>query len=444
MTTSSHDDSSAESADELALRALQKCWPGIQPEATEYTDILDGLKAMREHLGARKFELYYNLRPPTDLAEEWMRDCYQGRITEEEFRDRLKRDAERPIDLRMLTTFHEAYEANAHHYSAILQAAVVRPSEDNSHLRAQRMHQIDVHMSQLGAKLPLWRENWETVFDFLDDVRLSSNLGLEKLGEFEATSAHWLAELLFMRIAEAWRSCVEIAHRSQHDCRYLYAVDAIDLFRDQWHATFPPPQNLSERLRREFKLARRALVSMAEPSTPTSTEASSGSDRPDLAGGAPDNESREMVLIGELTTIVGNAGHIFRRLDTSDWGIDGEIEFKDDAGLPTGRRVYVQLKSGDSYLTRRKSDGNEIFRVRKQRHLQYWLGHAYPVFLVIRQSTGLIRWMDIRQYALRHGSGNLQVVFRGDTVDSQAVKNLARAVTETQPRPDDTRSEPQL
>lgn len=41
----------------------------------------------------------------------------------------------------------------------------------------------------------------------------------------------------------------------------------------------------------------------------------------------------------------------------SDHGIDGEIEFKDDRGRASGKRLYVQLKSGDSYLKKRRSDG---------------------------------------------------------------------------------------
>jgi hypothetical protein len=85
-------------------------------------------------------------------------------------------------------------------------------------------------------------------------------MGLAALGGVEATSAHWLAQLLFKRMTEGWRSCADIARRSRRDRRYLYEACAIDLFRVQWLANLPPPQNLSERLRQEFKLAKRALA----------------------------------------------------------------------------------------------------------------------------------------------------------------------------------------
>ena len=53
---------------------------------------------------------------------------------------------------------------------------------------------------------------------------------------------------------------------------------------------------------------------------------------------------------GMRYAIAGEAGQIFRMTPNSDWGIDGEIEFKDYDGNASGKRIYLQLKSGDSYL----------------------------------------------------------------------------------------------
>jgi GTPase SAR1 family protein len=75
---------------------------------------------------------------------------------------------------------------------------------------------------------------------------------------------------------------------------------------------------------------------------------------------AIDNESRELILLGHAFAIAGEAGQIFRPTPNSDWGIDGEIEFKNNQGEASGQRVYFQLKSGDSYLEPRK-DGREVF-----------------------------------------------------------------------------------
>jgi hypothetical protein len=126
-----------------------------------------------------------------------------------------------------------------------------------------------------------------------------------------------------------------------------------------------------------------------------------------------------------MYTVVAQAGHIFRMVANSDWGIDGEIEFKDAAGQASGKRLYVQLKSGDSYLTRRKGDNQEIFAVKNDRHLEYWVQHAYPVMLVIRQSSGHIRWMDVSAYLKSHGRNNRQIVFQGEPLTVDSIQRLA-------------------
>jgi HEAT repeat protein len=137
-----------------------------------------------------------------------------------------------------------------------------------------------------------------------------------------------------------------------------------------------------------------------------------------------DNESREGVLVGEITKITFGAGHIFRPTPNSDWGIDGEIEFKDEHGEASGQRVYLQLKSGDSYLRTRKADGKEIFTIKNPRHAKYWPSHAYPVLLMIRNSTGQIRWMNVSEYLRRHGVSTRQIEFQGEPFTAESVKQM--------------------
>ena len=110
-----------------------------------------------------------------------------------------------------------------------------------------------------------------------------------------------------------------------------------------------------------------------------------------------DNESKERVLVGDVTSAVALAGQIGREKSVSDHGIDMEVEFKDDLREATGQMIYLQLKSGDSYL-RTTADGREIFIIKKQRHAAYWMKQNCPVFLVVRSSSGEIRWMEIREY----------------------------------------------
>ncbi len=139
-----------------------------------------------------------------------------------------------------------------------------------------------------------------------------------------------------------------------------------------------------------------------------------------------DSESKERVLVGEVISTVSLAGQISRELTVSDHGIDMEIEFKSDAGKATGQKLYLQLKSGDSYLQKRKSDGAEIFKIDKVRHADYWREQVFPVLLVIRTSDGKVRWMEIREYLKRASDDGRkpvkQIVFEGQRLDVMSVR----------------------
>lgn len=145
-----------------------------------------------------------------------------------------------------------------------------------------------------------------------------------------------------------------------------------------------------------------------------------------------DNESRDLILVGHAFSITGEAGQIYRGYTNSDHGIDGEIEFKDDKGRATGKRLYLQLKSGDSYLTTRQRDGAEVFQIKKDRWATYWQQQAYPVLLVIRNSKGEIRWMDVSEYLRRASDGGKravkQIVFEGERLDVMSVRRWRERV----------------
>lgn len=143
-----------------------------------------------------------------------------------------------------------------------------------------------------------------------------------------------------------------------------------------------------------------------------------------------DNESLELILIGHAFSTVGEAGHIFRPIPNSDWGIDGEIEFKNAKGEASGRRLYLQLKSGDSYLRHRKRDGAEIFEIKNPRHAEYWQAHKYPVMLVVRGSDERIRWMNVTDYLKREGKATKRIIFDGETFNAVSIYNKWRQVEE--------------
>ncbi len=148
------------------------------------------------------------------------------------------------------------------------------------------------------------------------------------------------------------------------------------------------------------------------------------------------NESKERALVGEVISTVALSGQICREFNVSDKGIDMEIEFNDDSNEATGEKLYLQLKSGDSYLRERKSDGSEVFAIRDERHLRYWMAQKFPVLLVIRNSEGEVRWMEVRDW-LKNASDNgkkpvKQIVFSGERFDVMSVRRWRdRVLAET-------------
>ncbi|NOS88380.1 MAG: DUF4365 domain-containing protein, partial [Methylococcaceae bacterium] len=140
-----------------------------------------------------------------------------------------------------------------------------------------------------------------------------------------------------------------------------------------------------------------------------------------------DTQALEQILIGHMMAIAGEANQIFRPMMMFDYGIDGEVEFKDNDGKASGKKIYIQLKSGNSYLRTRKADGNEIFDVKNERHLAYWVNQPVDVYLVIRQQDersgeATIRWMNLTRYLKeREDKTSRQIVFAGEKLDAPAV-----------------------
>lgn len=124
---------------------------------------------------------------------------------------------------------------------------------------------------------------------------------------------------------------------------------------------------------------------------------------------------------------------------TEDEGIDMELEFTNDEGKGTGKRLYLQLKSGNSHLKKRK-DGSEIFGIEEQRWVEYWLQQPHPVMLVIgtfseedARAVGKeklefadVRWMEITSVLKRESQNGTkpvkQIEFKGERLDLSSVR----------------------
>ena len=95
-------------------------------------------------------------------------------------------------------------------------------------------------------------------------------------------------------------------------------------------------------------------------------------------------------------------GLVFRSQDTSDFGVDAQVEIKRE-GRPTGRLVGLQIKTGRSWFYEPYENG-WIFRPKK-RHISYWLNHSLPIYvLLVDLDTRAIYWQEITERTLQTGA----------------------------------------
>jgi WD40 repeat protein len=140
-----------------------------------------------------------------------------------------------------------------------------------------------------------------------------------------------------------------------------------------------------------------------------------------------DIQSLEQILTGHVQAITDEANQLFRSLTHIECGIDGEVEFKDNDGRASGKRIYVQLKSGNYYKHWRTSDGREVFEVKNEEHLEYWQSQPVDIYLLMRQTDEKTReqsilWMNVTRYLRnRKEKESRQIVFEGEPLTMEAV-----------------------
>ncbi|HKP03422.1 MAG TPA: TIR domain-containing protein [Chthoniobacterales bacterium] len=123
-----------------------------------------------------------------------------------------------------------------------------------------------------------------------------------------------------------------------------------------------------------------------------------------------------------------------------DDGIDIMLEFTNEDGNGVGKGLCLQLKAGNSFLKQRKTDGAEMFPIKKQRWVKTWMSQPYPVMLVIgtfseedERAVGKgkvefadVRWMEITSVLKRESKNGTravkQIEFKGERLDLSSVR----------------------
>lgn len=262
----------------VAQGVLSRLMPSLGRDTPEYRDKRQALARFRAEVGKDRFDLQYGLRPPRSAVERAEIDFFQGRVTQAQFREVLKADAERPIDAAMLDVFCDAYAERLLAYSRMLQTVVAIATDQREPDASRRREaEVDRPVEAMKAKLPLWKEQVATVFTFLAELQAERKGEPVRCGDRSAESAHMLASVVMDQVAEGWRSCREIAGRSRTDPSYLYAASASYLFHKAHLPGLPKPNDLMSLMVLDRARARKAVQRLPRPErTGPSIPASTG------------------------------------------------------------------------------------------------------------------------------------------------------------------------
>lgn len=133
-------------------------------------------------------------------------------------------------------------------------------------------------------------------------------------------------------------------------------------------------------------------------------------------------DNTERTGVNRVEEIFLDFGWIPRRILESDVGIDMEVEIVED-GIPNGKLIAIQIKTGKSYFRRTKS-GNVAFYPDPV-HLDYWLKHCLPVLLVIDDpEENITLWQEVAPSRIIKSS-------KGNKIVIPAHQHLAIAEKET-------------
>jgi WD40 repeat protein/RNase P subunit RPR2 len=137
-----------------------------------------------------------------------------------------------------------------------------------------------------------------------------------------------------------------------------------------------------------------------------------------------DTQALEQIYRGHMMAIAGEANQMFRAIPIENYGINGELEFRDNDGQPSGKRIYLHFIGGNSHL-RPQSETRDVFHVSNERYLDHWMNLPIDVYLVLRrgdETTGqsVIEWMNVSCYLKNRTEKRiLKIAFAGEKLDME-------------------------
>jgi hypothetical protein len=247
----------------IAEHCLRTARPSLGTETEEYKRLVRYMAERRARMGADDFDLMYGLRKPRNAREKAMVDYFiWGKITMAELRTAM-RDL---FDEERIHIFFDSYEKRIQSYSRMLQTVVeIATDERAPNCWRKREPEVDGHVEAMREKMHLWKEEIETAFEFLTELRTERSTEPVRCGDYSAESAHALAVRVMTHAAQSWRTSKEIAKRSRTEAGYSYATTASSLFYKTSLPGLPLPDNLRSLMVLERAAALKAIRERNRP-----------------------------------------------------------------------------------------------------------------------------------------------------------------------------------
>jgi hypothetical protein len=119
-------------------------------------------------------------------------------------------------------------------------------------------------------------------------------------------------------------------------------------------------------------------------------------DKPHKITSGVQNTLTERAGVTAAQDAFGKMGWFFREQPLIDFGIDAQVEIV-QGGKPVGRLIALQIKSGTSYFAHKQGDNYRFYG--QNEHLEYWLRHCLPVFLVLyNPKDKMLLWQRVERH----------------------------------------------
>ncbi len=216
---------------------------------------------LQEHarLGDSKFRLLYSLRKPKNGGECLEVEYNDGKLTREEFLERLREYVARPADEEMLQKVVDELDSRLVRLGRFMYSVM----EVGAFHRRDKVGKADRHMRAVCRPLNIFDSELETVPKFLKCARVRQRQPLVRIHGYSAPTAVELVLDVLMAAKTLWKGCKSSVRQGQADAQAAEWKSPEQLYWAAHSEEFPSVRDMKTLLHNELAIG---LVELTEQS----------------------------------------------------------------------------------------------------------------------------------------------------------------------------------